>query len=85
MKIVAAKEGKVTILQADIPEMNKRHVQVRTEYSGISPGTEMSAIKRSGESPVYLGYSAVGIVEQTEVKSEILYRETEWLVMVCRM
>ncbi|MGG4480959.1 zinc-binding alcohol dehydrogenase [Paenibacillus sp. CC-CFT742] len=65
MKIVAAKEGKVTILHADIPELNKRHVQVRTEYSGISPGTEMSAIKRSGESPVYLGYSAVGIVEQT--------------------
>ncbi|GIP23032.1 zinc-binding alcohol dehydrogenase [Paenibacillus sp. J22TS3] len=65
MKIVAAKEGKVKILQANIPELNKRHVQVRTEYSAISPGTEMSAIKRSGVSPVYLGYSAVGIVEKT--------------------
>ncbi|CQR56630.1 zinc-dependent alcohol dehydrogenase [Paenibacillus riograndensis] len=65
MRIVAAKEGKVAILQAAIPELNKRHVQVRTEYSGISPGTELSSIKRSGLSPVSLGYSAVGIVEQT--------------------
>ncbi|MCM3781664.1 zinc-binding alcohol dehydrogenase [Neobacillus mesonae] len=64
MKIVAAREGKVTIIQADIPELHPRHVQVRTEYSGISPGTEMSAIKKSGAAPVYLGYSAVGIVER---------------------
>ncbi|GAB2720972.1 zinc-binding alcohol dehydrogenase [Paenibacillus thermoaerophilus] len=64
MKAVAAKQGRIVVIDAQEPELLPGHVLIRTEYSAISPGTEMSMLKASGETPVILGYSAVGIVER---------------------
>lgn len=64
MKAVAAKQGTIIIDQVPEPELLPGHVRIRTEFSAISPGTELGILKRSGETPAYLGYSAVGIVEE---------------------
>jgi len=64
MKAVAAQNGRIIIIETDEPELLPGHVLIRTEYSAISPGTETGIARRSGEKPVILGYSAVGIVER---------------------
>lgn len=65
MKAVATQNGRLMVTEVDPPELLPGHVLIRTEYSAISPGTEMSMARRSGEKPVILGYSAAGIVERT--------------------
>lgn len=64
MRAAAAKRGKIVAIEMDEPELPAGHVYIRTEYSAISPGTEMSMAKRSGEQPIVLGYSAVGLIER---------------------
>lgn len=62
MKAVAAQHGKVIIADIERPPLPAGHVRIRTEYSAISPGTEMTIIKKSSGQQTIIGYSAVGIV-----------------------
>lgn len=64
MKAVAAWKGNIVItdMEAGVPPAG--HVLVRTEYSAISPGTEMSFIRKASERKALLGYSAVGVIEE---------------------
>lgn len=64
MKAVATQHGNIIITEMNKPELPFGHVLIRAEYSAISPGTEMTFVKRASDQPVTLGYSAVGIVEQ---------------------
>lgn len=64
MKAAAARLGKIVTIDIKEPEVPAGHVSIRTEYSAISPGTEMSMAKRAGEQPIVLGYSAVGVIER---------------------
>jgi len=64
MKAVAARDGKAAVIEVDAPELKEGHVLIRTEFSGISPGTEMGIIKNSAGKSVMIGYSAVGRIEQ---------------------
>ncbi|MDQ1913819.1 zinc-binding alcohol dehydrogenase [Paenibacillus sp. GD4] len=64
MKTVAAQHGHILVLDKEPPALLPGHVIVRTEFSALSPGTELSMAKASKERPVYLGYSAVGIVQE---------------------
>ena len=64
MKAVAARNGRIIVTELDEPGLPSGHVLVRTEYSAISPGTEMMMTRNSGDTPVILGYNAVGIVER---------------------
>ena len=63
MKAIATQQGNIIVTELPYPETRAGHVVVRTEYSAISPGTEMGFVRRRPEKPVVLGYSAVGIVE----------------------
>ena len=64
MKAVATIHGKVIVDQIEKPaELPAGHVRIRTEYSAVSPGTEMIFIRRASDQKVIMGYSAVGIVE----------------------
>ncbi|OUM93813.1 MAG: alcohol dehydrogenase [Thermobacillus sp. ZCTH02-B1] len=65
MKAVSARNGRIFVTEMEEPELEPGHVLIRTEYSAISPGTEMSMVLGSGDRTVVLGYSAVGIVERT--------------------
>lgn len=62
MKAIAAQHGKVVIANLDRPSLPAGHVRIRTEYSAISPGTEMTMIKNSTDHQIVIGYSAVGII-----------------------
>lgn len=64
MKAVAAQKGTIGWIHADEPKLLAGHVRIRTEYSAISPGTELSMAKKSADNPLAIGYSAVGIIEQ---------------------
>jgi len=64
MKAIATQSGAIMITELTKPEPLAGHVLVRTEYSAISPGTEMGFVKQASDQLVKLGYSAVGIVEQ---------------------
>ena len=63
MKAIAAQNGRIFVTELEVPEPPPGHVLIRTEYSAVSPGTEMGMIRSSGDKPVLLGYSAVGLVE----------------------
>ncbi len=63
MKAIAAQQGSIILVETADPTPTAGHVIVRTEYSAISPGTEMSFVRQRSEKPIVLGYSAVGIVE----------------------
>lgn len=64
MKMITTQHGVIKVIEQEKPELLSGHVLVRTEYSAISPGTEMSFVKKASERLVTLGYNAVGIVEQ---------------------
>lgn len=64
MRAIGTLQGKIIIMEMEKPELPSRHVLIRTEYSAISPGTEMGFVRRGTDTAVGLGYSAVGIVEQ---------------------
>ncbi|GGH09734.1 zinc-dependent alcohol dehydrogenase [Paenibacillus segetis] len=70
MKTIMTQNGKIIIADREKPMLLQGHVLIRTEYSAISPGTEMIFVKRASDEPATLGYNAVGIVEQVgeEVK-----------------
>lgn len=64
MKAIAAREGSIVRIDVEEPELLDGHVLIRTEYSAISPGTELTIANRSKEKLIGLGYSAVGLIEK---------------------
>ncbi|MGO4500154.1 zinc-binding alcohol dehydrogenase [Paenibacillus sp. 2RAB27] len=64
MKAIAAREGSIVTIDVEEPDLLDGHVLIRTEYSAISPGTELTIANRSKDKPIGLGYSAVGIIEK---------------------
>ena len=50
MKQLLVKKGKIIIEQVPTPIVDPNHVLVKVAYSCISPGTEMTTVKGSGES-----------------------------------
>lgn len=69
MKAVATQKGKVHITEIERPSLPAGHVRIRTEYSAISPGTELSIIQSATKQQVIIGYSAVGII--TEISEQV--------------
>ncbi|REK68270.1 MAG: alcohol dehydrogenase [Cohnella sp.] len=65
MKTVIAQAGAVKTAEQPKPRVAPNFVLIQTVFSAISPGTEMSMVKRAGDRPVQLGYSASGIVLET--------------------
>jgi len=69
-RIVITKPFDVQIEETQIPEINKDNlILIRTEYSGVSLGTEKVYFDGTWEQnlskyPIYPGYEAVGIVEK---------------------
>lgn len=52
MKQLLVKKGKIFVEQVPIPLVDANHILVKVAYSCISPGTEMTTLKGSGE-PLY--------------------------------
>jgi predicted dehydrogenase/threonine dehydrogenase-like Zn-dependent dehydrogenase len=52
MKQLLVKKGKIIVEQVPTPVVDPNHVLVKVAYSCISPGTEMTTVKGSGE-PLY--------------------------------
>lgn len=64
MQAIVADQKKVRIQRQEKPEVKQGYVLLRTLYSAISPGTELSLIASSDQGERPLGYSAVGMVEE---------------------
>jgi len=62
MRRVVIKDGVAGLEEYEPTELSPTEVRIRTEYSAISPGTELMSL-RNKASHVYPGYSGVGIVE----------------------
>jgi threonine dehydrogenase-like Zn-dependent dehydrogenase len=62
MKSVVALDGKVEIMDETMPEVREGYLLIRTQYSAISPGTELGLLALSTDTKRPLGYSAVGTV-----------------------
>jgi 2-desacetyl-2-hydroxyethyl bacteriochlorophyllide A dehydrogenase len=66
--IVFPAPHQVEIQSYDLPELRADELLIRTEYSGISQGTEIWALtgqRRELTFPTVPGYQSVGIIEQT--------------------
>ncbi|WP_313132222.1 zinc-dependent alcohol dehydrogenase [Anaerocolumna sp.] len=71
MKSICALKGKVCIVEKEIPKIKDNFILVRTSYTAISPGTEITMTKNSGNEYVNLGYSGSG--EVVEVGAGVEY------------
>ncbi len=56
--------GEVALQETDDPNVKEGYLLIKTLYSAISPGTEKLVIRSSKSTPIDLGYSAMGIVEE---------------------
>jgi len=61
MKSVVCHDRQVKVVERERPVVKPNYVLLRTSYSMISPGTELTSIRRSGAAHSPLGYSAAGI------------------------
>ncbi|MBS4208185.1 zinc-binding alcohol dehydrogenase [Bacillus sp. FJAT-50079] len=73
MRKIIAKDQQVEIVTDEIPAVKPSYVLIKTMYSAVSPGTELSIIENSTGKQITLGYSAMGMVvecgdEITDVK-----------------
>ncbi|MBT2758044.1 zinc-binding alcohol dehydrogenase [Mesobacillus foraminis] len=64
MKKVIAKNQMVEVVMEDKPKIKENYLLIKTVYSVISPGTELTLIGISQDREIHLGYSAVGVVEE---------------------
>ncbi|MEH7380166.1 zinc-binding alcohol dehydrogenase [Bacillus sp. JJ1533] len=71
MKRIVALNQKVEIIEDEVPSLEGKpsYILVKTLYSVISPGTELSMLSISENKQVHLGYSAMG--EVVECGSDI--------------
>lgn len=65
MKAIINHRGNVKVADEPLPQVKNNFVLVKSIYSTISPGTELTALKRMPENPSPLGYSAAGIAIST--------------------
>jgi threonine dehydrogenase-like Zn-dependent dehydrogenase len=63
MREIIAHHKQVEIVEDETPTIKPSYILVRTMYSVVSPGTELSILQQSTDKRVSLGYSAMGIVE----------------------
>ena len=61
MLSVVSLNNQVKVIEKECPAIKPNYVLMKTHYSMVSPGTELTSIRRSRETPVSLGYSASGI------------------------
>lgn len=61
MKAIVSHEQQVKVIEKERPVIKPHFVLIKTCFSMVSPGTELTSIRRSGEIPSSLGYSAAGI------------------------
>lgn len=66
MKYIGARNGKVAIFESEIPAVKKGFVLIKTKYSAISPGTELTMMRNSKDQIISLGYSAAGEVIEVD-------------------
>jgi threonine dehydrogenase-like Zn-dependent dehydrogenase len=80
MRRIVAHNKKVEIINDEIPSLDGKpsYILVKTKYSVISPGTELTILSNSENKQVHLGYSAMG--EVVECGSEITDVKTGDLV-----
>lgn len=71
MKRIVAHNKKIEIIEDELPKIEGKpsYVLVKTLYSVISPGTELTILSNSENKQVHLGYSAMG--EVVECGSDI--------------
>ncbi|WP_053365847.1 zinc-dependent alcohol dehydrogenase [Bacillus sp. FJAT-27245] len=64
MKRIVAHNKKVEIIEGERPTLDGKpsYVLIKTMYSAISPGTELSILSNSENKQINLGYSAMGKV-----------------------
>ncbi|MBD2843689.1 zinc-binding alcohol dehydrogenase [Paenibacillus sp. IB182496] len=62
MKAVVSCEGEIRLSDIPEPPLEAGHVRIDTEYSAISPGTELMMNGQGRTTPIVLGYSAVGVI-----------------------
>jgi threonine dehydrogenase-like Zn-dependent dehydrogenase len=64
MKRIVARNKQVEIIDEAVPSIEAKpsYVLIKTLYSVISPGTELTILSNSEDKQVHLGYSAVGEV-----------------------
>lgn len=62
MRKLIVENKKVNITTDEIPSVKPLYILVKTLYSAISPGTEISMIQKSTNKKYTIGYSAVGVV-----------------------
>lgn len=62
MKTICSFRRKAIVEYTTMPEISDNHVLVKTEYSGISNGTERLILSNNHQKPIALGYSASGTV-----------------------
>lgn len=67
MKVLSAQNGNAYLRNSEMPVLGEKHLLVKTVYSAVSPGTELSMIKNSVES-FDLGYSASGVIVEVGEK-----------------
>jgi threonine dehydrogenase-like Zn-dependent dehydrogenase len=64
MRKITVRNKQVEIVQEERPEVKPSYILVKTLYSAISPGTELTILQNSKDTPITLGYSAMGVVEE---------------------
>ncbi|MBW4080776.1 zinc-binding alcohol dehydrogenase [Paenibacillus sp. S150] len=62
MKAVISEKGQISVADIPAPVVEDGFVLVETEYSAISPGTEIMMNGTHRPKPIVLGYSAAGVI-----------------------
>ncbi|WP_426350214.1 zinc-dependent alcohol dehydrogenase [Alloiococcus sp. CFN-8] len=62
MRYIGAKNGEIRVFEKPMPQIKDNYLLIKTIYSAISPGTELTMGGNSKEDIVQLGYSAAGKV-----------------------
>lgn len=64
MRAIVAINKAVHMKEIEKPSIKPGYVLLKTSYSAVSPGTELTLLASSDQGERYLGYSAVGQVEE---------------------
>ncbi|WP_246066869.1 zinc-dependent alcohol dehydrogenase [Paenibacillus koleovorans] len=60
--MIVTRNCAVELLEVEEPLIEPGHILMKTQYSAVSPGTELTMIGRGYDFPTPIGYSASGIV-----------------------
>ncbi len=73
MRYIGAQNGEIGVFEKPIPKIKDNYLLIKTMYSAISPGTELTMAGNSEEDIVQLGYSASGKVMEVGKGAEGFY------------